>query len=143
WQPPLLQRAAEVRAQLAPGGGIQRGERLVEKQCPGLARQRPRKRQPLALTAGERVDSPMREMGSCEALEPGRGVRAPFPPGKMCESEGDVSDPVEVRKQGVVLGDVSDVSLLGGNVDSLRVEGPAVQRAPSIVGTDRAHQQAQ
>src|SRR5205823_12237552 len=112
------------------------------KKSPGLARSSRPQRKALPLTAGERADSPMREMGGPEALEPGRGVRAPFPAGKMCEPEGDVSDAVEVRKEGVVLGNVPDVSFLGRNVDALRVQGPAVQGDPSGVGADGAQQQA-
>ena len=51
---PLLQRA-DLLPQLQPDLGVQRGQRLVEQQYPGLDGQRPGQRDALLLAAGQLV----------------------------------------------------------------------------------------
>ena len=47
--------AEQIAADLAAGGGVQCGQRLVEQQQPRVADQGPRQRDPLRLTTGQRA----------------------------------------------------------------------------------------
>ena len=107
-------RIAQHRDQLARGRGtrarVKRGQRLIEQQDCGLAGQRPRDRDPLALPAGELAGLRVGPVAEPEPLE--QSVR-PFPTLATVDAVGHVAPRAQVPEQRVVLEHVAAAPLLG------------------------------
>ncbi len=109
--------------------GVESGERLVEQQHAGIARQRPSEGDPLALTARKLRRPGLRKMRDPEPLEvlvDPRGSRI-----------GDVLADVHVREERVLLEDEADAALVrlpedaGGRVEpDVAVECDASRSRP-------------
>ena len=109
------QVVAQVAPHGRPGAGVERRQRLVQQQEPGIGGQRPGQRRPLRLSAGhgrrpgpgvvgqpDPVDPDLRRPpGRCPGRAPGPGA------------EGDVVEHGEVGEQQVVLEDHADRPVLG------------------------------
>ena len=74
---PLLQ-GADLLTQLQPDLGVQRGQRLVEEQDPGLDGQRPGQRHPLLLAAGQLVRVLLALGGQADHVEQAGGPPLPL-----------------------------------------------------------------
>jgi hypothetical protein len=85
---------------------VERGERLVEEEHRGVARECPRERDPLPLAARQLPRVSGGEVRDPEALE----QRLDRTPGG---SEGDVAAHAEMREERVVLEDEADAAMLG------------------------------
>jgi hypothetical protein len=127
---------AEDRAKLGPHLGtrmrIERGHRLVEQQYVGLTRERSRKRDSLALAAGELAGPRVREVVDVQSLEQAVDT-AP---------ERDVSLDGQVREERVLLKNQPDGALLGRDVRAC-VEPRAATFDPARARTREARDRAQ
>ena len=65
----LLEQLSQLRAHVRPRVRVESGERLVEQQDPGVARERARERDPLPLAARDRRRPGVGEVADAEALE--------------------------------------------------------------------------
>ncbi len=96
---PALQRS-DFLAQMQPDDGIQRGERLIEQQQPGLGRERAGKRDTLLLPTGELRWILPRML--CQADKPNQlidpGVHAVAAPGRPTQSVGDILRHRQIRE---------------------------------------------
>ena len=102
---------------VAPGAGprarVQRGQRLVEQQHHGVARERARECHPLALAPGVGAGAHVGQVPDPEALEQLHRVRAPRLALLAAQRVGDVLPAAQVREQGVVLEQVADAAPVG------------------------------
>jgi hypothetical protein len=134
---PLLQRADPL-AQLQPHLGVQRGQRLVEQQHPGLDGQRPGQRDALLLAAGQLVRV-LPGLGSQpDHIQQVAGPLAPAGPADLAhpEPEGHVVQRGHVREQAVALEHHAHVPLGGRHRgDVLAVD----QDRPGIGGLEAGH----
>ncbi len=124
---------AQPAAEVAPHLGVERAERLVEQQHPGLDGERPGERDPLALAARE-----LRGIALAEAVEsheveqvPHSAVdlarRRPLAARPYTQPIGDVVGHGHVTKQGVVLEHEADATAAHRNARGVLV---AEQDAP-------------
>jgi len=98
-------------------GQVERRDRLVAEQEPGLRGQRPGQPDPLALAAGERGRPAVEQvLDAAQRGDLGQSRRAAIA-GFMVQSEADVRPDAEVREQQVVLKDHSDPSMAEPDVD--------------------------
>ena len=124
--------AAQVAADVVPGGGVEGGERLVEQQEGGVGGQGAGEGHPLGLPAGELAGPGRRPFRQPHPSQP--PVRLPAGVGPAdapgAQPEGDVVEGVEVGEQQVVLEDDAHRPALGGQVHARRrvVEDGAVER---------------
>src|SRR5262245_53096173 len=108
---------------------VERGQRLVEEEHGGVARESTRERDTLPLAAGELPYTRLREVTDAEAVEELVDI------GPTPRSEADVPRDVEMREQRVLLEEVADPSALRRDVDpALGVEehGAVERDAPAL-----------
>ena len=108
---------AQLGADLEPGAGVERGQRLVEQQQPGVGGERAGERDPLRLPAGQLLAAcATARARQVEPLELAVGVLAGLACGWRPAGRGPERDVVadgEVREEPVVLEDQADRPLLG------------------------------
>ena len=130
--PELLLEEPELHLELLPEVRVQRGQRLVQEEEPGLQRQRPCGRHALALSPGELLDPAVAqplERDELEQLRHPRGdpllLRAADP-----QPVADVAGDVQVREQREALEDHPDVAPVRRPVGDVVVveEDPALGR---------------
>jgi hypothetical protein len=111
---PLLDRA-DLLAQLQADLGVQRGQRLVQQQQPGLDGQRPGQRDPLLLAAGQLVRVPPGLRGQADQLQQLTRALAPAARPDLAhpQPEGHVIQRDHVREQAVALEHHAHVPLGG------------------------------
>lgn len=136
----LAVELAEQAADVVAGRFIQGADRFVEQQDLGPYRQCPGQRHPLFLSAGKPTRPAVGQMRQAQFLHElldllahlaASGAGAP-------QAEGDVFAHCQVREQGVVLGQIADLSMSGfgsgdiatGNHDPARIQ--AVQAAQAL-----------
>jgi hypothetical protein len=99
-----MQQLLELEPDRVLGVRIERGERFVEQQHAGVARERPGQRDPLPLAARQFARPRLREVRDAKALQQ---LRDP-----LLASEGHVPLDAQVREQRVLLEDEADATLL-------------------------------
>ena len=84
-------------------------------------------------------------MSHAQTLEPFGGAQQALLPLQAGKAEHRVVHHVEMREEGVVLGQISELPILDGDVDPLAgvEEDLSVERDPARVGGEHAEQQAQ
>ena len=114
------EQIAQLAADHPPGLEIERGQRLVQQQQPGIEHQRAGQRGALLLSAGERVRPTRAELRNPRPPErfghARRDLTARRP--RRLEPEADVLPNREMGEERVVLRHVPDVALPGGNRDA-------------------------
>ena len=120
---------------------VERRQRLVHEQDPGLEDDGPSQRHPLLLTAGELVDAPLGEPvelhGRERTLHPLAHVALRHPPHP--QGEGDVPGHRHVRKQRVVLEHHAHVPPVRRHPDDL----PITEADAAVVGAGEPRQHHQ
>ena len=119
------------------GVGVERGQRLVQKQDAGLPRERARERHALSLAARELTRPRLRQVRDPEALE--ELINS------VAAAVGDVGPHAEVREERVVLEDEPDSPLVRLEADPTGDVNPvvAVQRDPSLGRPEQPRYRAQ
>ncbi len=118
----LAEDPLELDADRLPGVRVECGQRLVEEEHPGPARERAGERDPLALPAGELARPCRGEMPDPEPIEQlGDAVAA---------AVAHIARDGQVREERVVLEHVADRTLLGGAVQACRRVEPRLVAEP-------------
>ncbi len=110
----LAHQLAELPARAGAGGGVQRGERLVEQQRARLAREGPSQRDTLALAAREAARMGVGQRARVEAVEELLGAGPALAPRDLAQPVGHVLPRAQVGEEGVVLEEEPAAPLLGG-----------------------------
>ena len=137
---PFAEERAQLPAELAAEGRVERGERLVEEQHLGVGREGPAERDALLLTSRQLAGPAARQGRQLEPIEDrGRPARSLG----LCpaaEPEPDVLRHGQMREEGVALEHVAEPPRLGDQMDAAGdvVEGPAVDDDPAGVGAHEA-----
>ena len=95
--------------QVAPGEGVERGERLVEQQHFRLRHQRARDRHPLRLPAGELARPGIGLVGKADPRERARHLLAPDIGRQIGQAEADIVGDAEPGQQPRLLEDDADL----------------------------------
>ena len=143
-------RLGQHRGQLAPARGararVERGERLVEQQRRGAARERAGDGDALALAARERPRALVGEVGDAEAVQQLERAPAALGAVEAAQRIGDVLPCPQVGEQRVLLEDVAAAPPLGRDVDAALGVEPhllAAGHAPAVrvheAGRDAQH----
>ena len=114
----LAAKLHELEPEPPPGELIDGRERLVEQQDPGVARQRSRERDPLALSSGERGGSARFQPFHVDPRQQRPRPRGALFARQMGHRARDVGERIEMRKQRVVLEYQSHPAALRRNRDS-------------------------
>jgi len=127
------QMAAELRAHLQPGAGVQRRERLVQEQQPGVRGEGAGDGHALRLAAGEPPGPGARVSGQAHAVQPLGGLRASLglAGAPAARPEGHVVEGGQMREEQIVLEDDTDRARLGRRTAQIG----AVQ--PQMAGGER------
>jgi hypothetical protein len=137
--PQIDEELVQLGPDRATGVRIEGGQRLVQEQDVGLARERPRQRDALALASREVGRPSVGEPGDPQSLEQlGNDVAA-------TRSKGDVAAHVEMREQRVLLEHEPDTPSLGRKVDLPRSVEPGLVavRDHSLLRTEKSGNGAQ
>jgi hypothetical protein len=116
-QPHAVVQLAKPATQLLAHLGVERAERLVEQEDPGLDGERPGERHPLALAAGQlarialRQPFQLHEVQQVHDLVPDLRLRCALPARLDPQAEGHVLEDGHVPEQGVVLEYEADLPL--------------------------------
>ncbi len=97
--------------QVAPGEGIERGERLVQQQHFRLRHQRAGDRHPLRLPAGKLARPGIGLVGEADARERGRDLLAPCAGGQVGQAEADIVGDAQPGQQPRLLEDDADLGM--------------------------------
>ena len=123
--------AAQVAADVVAGGGVERGQGLVQQQEGGVVRQGAGEGHPLGLPGGELPGPGRRPLRQPHPSQPPLGLPTGVGPADApgAQTEGDVVAGVEVGEQEMVLEDDAHRPPLGGQVHACRrvVEDHAVE----------------
>ena len=112
----VAQVPAQLGADVQPGAGVERGERLVEQQQPRVGGQGAGQGDPLRLPAGQAPRAVRRRgrrarPGRASAAAAGAGLAGAAP--RRAQAEGDVLERGQVREEQVVLEHDADRPALG------------------------------
>ena len=122
----LAQHLLQLDPHGRPRVGVERGQRLVEEQGLGVARERAREADALALPARQLSGADLREVRDPQALEQLADARL--------AAEGDVPLDAQVREERVVLEDEPDRPAVRRQVHPrARVEPDACRRSRSVL----------
>src|SRR5206468_1984291 len=97
----VLESARELPCRAGPSPRVEGRERLVEQEDSRLAGERPRERDPLALTTRKSIGSGVRHVVDAKAVKQRLGTPAPLPARQLLERIGDVLPGPQVREERV------------------------------------------
>lgn len=124
----IEQELAQFGAQPTAGGYVQRGERFVEQQQLRSGSQRAGERDSLTFTAGEQPDLVVPEVARAGGGEGFGGALWAVAAGDAVQAERDVGGEGHMGEQRVILEEVADVSVPGGQVVFIVIPGIGTER---------------
>lgn len=114
----LLDHLTHESPQLDTNSEVERRQRLIEQQEPGLTGEGSGERNPLALPTGQLAWVTASEVGGADPFEPVISARSAQVTVTVADREGDVVTDGSVREQQSVLEHHPEVPVLGAHVQS-------------------------